>query len=279
MMETEMHEKSCFVTLTYCDKTVKKTLPGYDVFSVEPDHVKNWLKRLRAELHPQTIRFFLVGEYGDVTKRPHYHAALFGISCDNPSDDSSDRINCDCPTCSVVRKTWKHGLTDVAQLEPESAQYIASYTTKKLTNPNDEYAITALGGRRVEFTRMSNRPGIGFGYAKLVADSIKDTPYAQELVERGEIPNHLRRHGRNWPIGRYIKDAIREELGIEKEVWKENVREMQHEKIQETAKELPSLRKKGIFEKDLRKEEIETQKQKVLKMEKAHERKRKEKQI
>ena len=38
------------------------------------------MKRLRKKLHPLKIRFFHCGEYGDKTRRPHYHALIFGYS-------------------------------------------------------------------------------------------------------------------------------------------------------------------------------------------------------
>jgi hypothetical protein len=36
------------------------------------------MKRLRKKIQPLKIRFFHCGEYGDKTRRPHYHALIFG---------------------------------------------------------------------------------------------------------------------------------------------------------------------------------------------------------
>jgi hypothetical protein len=33
---------------------------------------------LRKKISPLKIRFFHCGEYGDKTRRPHYHALIFG---------------------------------------------------------------------------------------------------------------------------------------------------------------------------------------------------------
>jgi len=43
--------------------------------------VQLFIKRLRKEQDSRgssKIKYYLVGEYGDLTKRPHYHAAIFG---------------------------------------------------------------------------------------------------------------------------------------------------------------------------------------------------------
>jgi len=74
LLEATQHENKSFITLTYNDKNAPKD------HSLDPSHYKNFIKRLRKAIYPKKIRYYLVGEYGDHTQRPHYHAALFGLS-------------------------------------------------------------------------------------------------------------------------------------------------------------------------------------------------------
>jgi len=93
---------------------------------------------------PGKIRFFLTGEYGELTHRPHFHAAIFGLDSYSAGGDDGRG--------GVLQETWPYGFTFSGELTWESAQYIAGYLTKKVTA--DEYSVR-------EFSRMSLRPGIG----------------------------------------------------------------------------------------------------------------------
>jgi hypothetical protein len=46
--------------------------------SLDVSHFQKFMKRLRDRIKPLKIRFFHCGEYGDLTRRPHYHALIFG---------------------------------------------------------------------------------------------------------------------------------------------------------------------------------------------------------
>jgi len=137
LLEQRCHEFSSFATLSYSDDTIP--VDG----SLNPKHSQDWLKRLRFALgSARPLRYYLIGEYGDETFRPHYHAALFGLS----------HLEGD-----LLRETWGFGHTLLGTLTKESAQYICGYVTKKMTSHEDP----RLGGRHPEFARMSRRPAIG----------------------------------------------------------------------------------------------------------------------
>ena len=72
MHERSMHERACFVTLTYDDEHLP---PGK---SLNYPDVQKFLRRLRKRVGVP-IRFYLCGEYGDDTDRPRYHICLFGF--------------------------------------------------------------------------------------------------------------------------------------------------------------------------------------------------------
>ena len=69
--------RSWFFTLTYSDEN----LPVSDLgtFTLYPRDVELFMKRLRRE-YGEGVRFFLAGEYGDQSARPHYHACVMNLS-------------------------------------------------------------------------------------------------------------------------------------------------------------------------------------------------------
>jgi len=196
MLEKLDHAESSFVTLTYSPETVPSE------GSVVPEHVRDWLKRLRKRVHPRRLRYFIVGEYGDQSYRPHYHAALFGFPQCSAGYQRFLRGECPCPACSAVRETWNFGHVMVAPLEMKCAQYIAGYCVKKMTHRLD----IRLGGKHPEFARMSLKPGIGATAMHNVASEMMR--YSLEM--RGDVPVTLRHGDRMLPLGRYLRGKLRE---------------------------------------------------------------------
>lgn len=179
------------------------------------------------------MRYYLVGEYGDVSFRPHYHLALFGFDCADPGGravNPSMQHRCSCSNCSLIRNTWGKGRISVDALERQSAQYIGGYVTKKLTKKDDP----RLGGRYPEFARMSLRPGIGAGFVDQLADAQLTEAGANELIKTGDVFTVLRHEKQKMPLGRYLRRKLRERLGFketgsQKEViqkFKEEMREL-----------------------------------------------------
>lgn len=224
MLETLKHPQSSFVTLTYAPEKVPP------MGTLNPAHTRDWLKRLR---HAYSIRYYLVGEYGDQTQRPHYHAALFGIGC-------LDAANCSyarkfkrperlCSTCKTIQDTWNMGFTDVGTLTKESSAYICGYVTKKMTNPKNDQVKEFLQGRHPEFARMSLKPGIGATAMDEVAQTL-ETDFGRELLEREkDVPQILAHGRRKLPLGRYLRGKLREKMGMEKNTPEEVLQQIKNE--------------------------------------------------
>lgn len=208
VLESVKHAENAFVTLTYSDRT----LPSGS--TLNPKDPQKWLKRLRKELHPQKIRFYLAGEYGEQNRRPHYHAAIFGL--DPITGGGSEG------TGGIVHETWCrkgcdgkdesgcYGYTYTGDLTPQSASYICGYVTKKLGK--EEYKAFDL---HPEFSRMSLRPGIGAHAMKDVAGALEEH-LTEEIFRLGKI--YQLRHGKKlMPLGRYLSSILRQELGYGRE--------------------------------------------------------------
>lgn len=211
MLESVKHAGSSFVTLTYNQENVPHVgnskrgrilsceIPRRETL-FHPD-VQRFLKKLRQQVAPRKIRFFLVGEYGDTTFRPHYHAAIFGLSAIEAGGLDGK--------FGLVQKSWANGHTFCGNLTPESAAYVAGYVTKKMTKKDDP----RLNGRNPEYARMSLRPGIGAPAMSDISDVLR-TPYAQmEIDAIGDVPGILHSGNKKMPLGRYLRRVLRKQLG------------------------------------------------------------------
>lgn len=204
ILESKQHEHNAFITLTYDDNH----LPAGG--SLDPKECRYWLDRMRKRVGYSSLRFYLVGEYGDLSFRPHYHVALFGFPCCEFGETRLDLrrrplANC-CQSCTIVHETWARGNIFVGELSIESAQYVAGYVTKKMTSKFDE----RLGGRYPEFSRQSRMPGIGAGAADDIASELLKFNLEQRSTD---VPSELRYNRRKLPLGRYMKRKIRERIG------------------------------------------------------------------
>lgn len=194
-------------TLTYADEF----LPAGG--TLVPRHVQLFLKRLRRVLSPaRSLRFFLCGEYGDDSWRPHYHAALYGVAT---LEDE------------LVRSCWGMGHVQLMPLNVETAQYVCGYVVKKMTAKDDP----RLDGRYPEFTRMSLRPGIGAGAVPAIADALNDTHGAAHVGRTGDVPAALMHGRRRLPLGRYLRRKLREEMGFSEVGGQESVKRVQAEEL------------------------------------------------
>ena len=202
-MESMFHKSSVFVTLTYNDQTMPISEDGKG--NLVPEHLRNWIMRFRKSYRDQNIvRYFAVGEYGDESERPHYHAILFGVD-----------LNAE----KQVFDTWNNeeeprGFITISELTNERAAYTAAYTTKKMTREGD----IRLGHRHPEFARMSTNKGIGFPAVNWLATTIRR--HGLEVVQEvGDVPNTVRIEGKIWPLSEYIRRKVRERLGLSNDMW------------------------------------------------------------
>lgn len=208
MLEAGEHKDNTFLTLTYDDANLPRSASGLPTLA--PKDLRNFLDRMRfhyGELGHRGLRFYAVGEYGDVTNRPHYHLALFNHpNCAyGMSVYGKQRAKC-CPVCELVRRIWGKGHVFLGTLERDSAGYVASYVTKAMTKSDDP----RLGDRYPEFPRMSRMPGIG-------ATAMFDI--ASELLKHGldkdlmDVPSEIKSGGKSMPLDRYLRRKLRLYIG------------------------------------------------------------------
>lgn len=156
--EAKMHKQNCFITLTYNDENYQ-----YDLIY---RHFQKFLKRLRKKYG--NVRYYMAGEYGENTGRPHFHACLFGIDFDDKKLFRQLPSGSILYTSKKLEDLWPFGYSTIGDVTFESAAYVARYVMKKVTGPNADnhyQAICPATGElrpiKPEFNRMSLKPGIG----------------------------------------------------------------------------------------------------------------------
>lgn len=158
--ESQMHDWSWFVTLTYDEERVPY---GNTVLK---SHAQKFIRSLRKRSKAKW-RFFIVSEYGEKFSRPHYHAILFGprlrdlrfLYC----RDGNDFFESD-----LLTEAWGRGFVEVSTVSPSTMMYVTKYHVEKVTGDRaaDHYSwlVESTGefvDRSPEFALMSTRPGIG----------------------------------------------------------------------------------------------------------------------
>lgn len=160
MHEKMMHDDNIFLTLTYdaahlpTDGTLVRR------------HLQLFMKRLRKK-KGRGVRFYACGEYGETTRRPHYHLLLFNCDFGDKKFYKLAKRGERLYTSETVRSLWPYGFNVLGDVSFDSAAYVARYIMKKVTGPlaEDFYSWTDADGVlhsvEPEFTVMSRRPGIG----------------------------------------------------------------------------------------------------------------------
>lgn len=168
MHESQMHDKNCFLTLTYNNENLPPDM------SVNVRHFQLFMKKLRKKFG-SGIRFFHCGEYGEKFARPHYHALIFGLDFE---DRKLHSVKNGVPlyTSETLDSLWGMGYATIGDVTFESAAYVARYIMKKINgeladehylakDPQGNWIYDPETGeilkRTPEYTTMSRRPGIG----------------------------------------------------------------------------------------------------------------------
>lgn len=160
--EAQMHENSCFVTLTYSDEHLRSMSLVYRDYQL-------FMKRLRRSKGP--VRFYMCGEYGEQFERPHFHACLFGCFFNDREVYKDLPSGARLYTSKELERLWPFGFSSIGDVTFESAAYVARYCMKKVTGKAAEqhYEYVDIGSGEIsqrvpEFTHMSLKPGIGAGW-------------------------------------------------------------------------------------------------------------------
>nr|WAE43925.1 MAG: replication initiator protein [Microviridae sp.] len=167
--EASMYDHNCFITLTFDDKSL---FSRSNPMSLDVSEFQRFMKRFRKWTMSKSffdsygynvngIRFFHCGEYGDLYRRPHYHACIFNF-------DFRDRVlwkvkeGVSLYRSSDLERLWPYGHSSVGDVTFESAAYVARYIMKKINGKSSdlhyEFVDPSTGEwylRKPEYTTMS----------------------------------------------------------------------------------------------------------------------------
>lgn len=191
--ESKMHPENCFITLTYD----ADHLPSNGSISVR--ELQLFMKRLRQWVFRKSgvlIRHYACGEYGDLNKRPHYHAIIFGYDFKDKLLYSKSPRGDSIFSSASLDAVWGLGATKVGEVNYETACYVARYCMKKVDGALRDaghYVVYDMDGvlhdRVPEFAIMSRRPGIATTYYAKFGGEVRTH---DSLVVNGQVVPSIR---------------------------------------------------------------------------------------
>lgn len=178
LQEASLYDNNYFVTFTYNEENIPK-----DKMLVN-DFYTSFNKKLRTYLNRDKLnskfRFYGIGEYGSKGARPHYHCIYFNLDIPDLKYEYTDKkgflhfsskflesVYCkeveviDKDTCEKKKVSQSIGFVDIGCVDVGSACYVARYCEKKRRLNKSEKEEYIKQGVVPEFSRMSNKPGIG----------------------------------------------------------------------------------------------------------------------
>jgi hypothetical protein len=139
--EAKTHEFNIFLTLTYNDENLKSDRLDYRDFQLFMKSLRERQYRgmTKDEIKENAITYMVTGEYGELNKRPHWHAIIFNY---RPKDaklkyitDNGEKVF----TSKTLDQYWKNkGNLEFGSVTLESAGYVARYAAKKLVHGKDQ---------------------------------------------------------------------------------------------------------------------------------------------
>ncbi|WP_444881649.1 rolling circle replication-associated protein [Jeotgalibaca porci] len=168
--EKKISRSARFVTLTYDDDTIP--LSDSYIPTLDYGDFQRFMKRLRkADQKEVRIKYFLVGEYGEKTQRPHYHVIMFNVN---------DIEN--------VRKEWHYGHIHVGDVTDASIYYTLKYALKNIgeDKPNLD--------RKPEKALISKGMGLSYLTPQMVNYYKKDVSRGVTLIgnQKVGLPRYYR---------------------------------------------------------------------------------------
>lgn len=182
--ESQMWDRNCFLTLTYDDQHLPEAIQKSDI--------QNFIRRLRKD-SDRKIRYFACGEYGDKTKRPHYHAIIFNE--DFLSSRYYYEISDSMYGNGELERIWGMGRVSISPFNHARANYTAGYATKKIHDTDN-------------FNLMSCRPPLGRTWLQENHDNIRRNECV--VIEGQQLP--IPRVYLNWLKGVETFDHIKQNL-------------------------------------------------------------------
>lgn len=177
MSEYNDSTSAYFVTLTYNDESIPFSENG--LMTLQYKDFQNFVKRYRTSSGDKNLKYYLVGEYGESTYRPHYHLILYNCSDINRFVDD-----------------WHnhHGHTHVGTVKPQSVYYTLKYAMKRIAKINKK---DKDDDRLPEKALISKKLGLNYLSPQMVKHFKDDVTRPVTLLGNKKLP-----------LPRYYRDKI-----------------------------------------------------------------------
>jgi hypothetical protein len=203
--------RCAFITLTYDDKHLPTDR------SVHKKEVVDFIKRVRDRLDYREIKYYAVGEYGELKGRAHYHVILMNVDPQDRFDNRGRRRRKEPLVASKddywqIHESWKKGFIDidVPKSTGGSGGYVANYLTKQKKMDH----IAEEMGLGPTFRLMSKALGLRpiLAMAKKYVEMEKEINWPINYIEKtgkknGEVVAYKR------PLGRYLRYKLHQAAG------------------------------------------------------------------
>lgn len=259
MHESKMHQQNCFLTLTYDDEhlnqkywTGKYREDGSKAYAGNLHYrdFQLFFKRLRRPLPPNSLLFYMAGEYGEQYRRPHWHACIFGYDFPDKKYLGLSPAGSKLYESDKLQTLWPHGFSSIGELTFESAAYTARYVMKKINGPQAKEHYTVLDhdtGELLElepeFNNMSRSQGIGQSWLKKYQADVY--PHAKVIV-RGKKTNPPRYYDKQYKASHPVEwEGIEYDRFLNgKKHWEEQLPHRLIAREQVAAAQIKQLRRK-----------------------------------
>lgn len=172
--ERETRGSAHFLTLTYDNKHIN---PHY---SLRKRDIQLFFKRLRKKIDYK-FTYYVCGEYGPRTHRPHYHMILFGIRPDDLHHIYSSWTLCD-PI---------NGIHLEEANTRKACAYVAGYVNKKLGKRYSNLFKKQYPNKEPEFSLCSQ--GLGYDWCFKHSELYKTQKVMYENGHRRMLPRYYRK--------------------------------------------------------------------------------------
>lgn len=185
--ESAFADSAYFITLTYDDDHLPIDENGLNCPNVRD--LQLFLKRLRKHYKDYKIRYMINSEYGDNTKRVHYHGIIFNLPPDILNDsDLIKRKSGVSYHSKRFESFWRCGNAEIADICPERIAYCCQYFVDK----------SILDGYKPSISVMSR----GYGIGKIASEKLSEQVRFYNLKS---LKSHT---GNPVSLPRYYKNKI-----------------------------------------------------------------------
>ena len=228
--EASLYKHNSSITLTY-DPAY---LPHRNQLTHK--HFQDFMKRMRKE-NNQIIRYYMGGEYGELNKRPHYHAIIFNKDWADrkyfKTTGSGEKVY----TSAELERLWPWGYSGTGDATFEMAAYIARYCLAKRTGKEAEAHYLREDENGIyqqvpEYNKMSNRPGIGADWIKFFQQDVYTDDYVIIRGKESRTPKYYDKifnrineetmtrfkEEREWTAYQHRDDNTQERLNVKEQV-------------------------------------------------------------